>query len=68
MINSEGKEVVPPFYSKIGTFGKYQKDIALVKILDFQFGFIDVNGKEVVPVKYYHLEEAIEALTNTYKK
>ena len=67
MKNSEDKEVVFPLYSKIGTFGKYKKDVALVKILDFLFGFIDINGNEVVVVKFYNLDEAIEALNNTYK-
>ncbi len=48
-IDSNGREVVHPQYDEIGKFGFYQDGRALVRKGNF-YGFIDLTGKEVVPV------------------
>ena len=46
-----GNEIVKPKYDAISAFGAYQKDWALVQ-KDGLYGFIDINGKEIVKAKY----------------
>lgn len=50
-IDTTGKFVVEPKYEYIEKFGKYREDWALVCI-DDQFGFINSQGKEIVPPIY----------------
>lgn len=61
-INQEGKEIVTPIYKEIGNFGKYKKDVALVTSFMKWYGFIDVNGKEIVTAEYRNLDDAIKEL------
>ena len=50
-INREGKEIVPPKYSKISSYGVYMGDWAMVEV-DGLLGFINREGKEIIPPKY----------------
>ena len=44
-------------YKKIYKYNEYQNDWALVKDITGNYGFIDRNGKEVVPTIYSKIEE-----------
>ena len=50
-INQEGKEIIKPRYEKIGAFGEYHENWALVEINGL-LGFIDNEGNEIVKPKY----------------
>jgi len=54
-INENGIVVVPLKYDEIYEFSKYFKDWAMVRV-DDKYGFIDINGKEVIPVIYSNSE------------
>jgi len=47
---------VPPVYDKIGSFGEYAKEWALVESQGLK-GFIDKDGNIVVPVKYVEVSK-----------
>jgi len=51
LLISNGNEIVKPKYDAISAFGAYQKDWAQVQ-KDGLYGFIDINGKEIVKAKY----------------
>lgn len=50
-IDTNGKLVVEPKYEYIEKFGEYKSDWALVSIEE-QYGFINIEGKEIVPPIY----------------
>src|SRR5690554_567398 len=47
-------------YKRIYKYGEYQKDWALVKSITGNYGFIDQNGKEVVPTIYARIGKFTE--------
>lgn len=51
-IDSNGKEVVSPLYSKILPFNELDKNIALVKSITGTYGIIDNHGNIIVQTLY----------------
>ena len=46
-IDENGKEIVKPIYKKIGQFGEFKLDWALIE-LNKKLGFINDKGKEII--------------------
>ena len=68
LIDKDGNIAISVKYSSIEKYGQTRKGWALVKNKEAKFGFIDADGKEVVPVIYDDIdsfrekpEEATEA-------
>ncbi|MFZ4927505.1 WG repeat-containing protein [Chryseobacterium sp. Mn2064] len=67
IMDTGGKIIVQPVYSKINTFGEYSEDLAMVKNISGSYGFINRSGTEIISPQY-ELSYIKNNFSSLYKK